>query len=151
MPQRTTFILDGKEVVAQDGETIWQAAKRLGTRIPHLCYLDAPGYRADGNCRACMVEIEGEKNLAASCIRQPVEGMVVSTASDRAQNSRRLVFEMLASDMKKPEESADPQSFFWEWADQMGIGDTARFDTGKSQRRHDLGHDCLRSVRAGMP
>ena len=65
------FILDGKEVEALEGETIWQVAKRLGTDIPHLCYSPEPGYRADGNCRACMVEIEGERVLAASCIRKP--------------------------------------------------------------------------------
>ncbi len=71
------FILDGKEVEALEGETIWQVAKRLGTDIPHLCYSPEPGYRADGNCRACMVEIEGERVLAASCIRKPSAGMKV--------------------------------------------------------------------------
>src|SRR5580765_3876540 len=65
------FTLDGGEVEAAPGETIWQAASRLGTEIPHLCWLPKPGYRADGNCRACMVEIEGERVLAASCIRKP--------------------------------------------------------------------------------
>ena len=55
------FILDGKEVEALDGETIWQVAKRLGIEIPHLCYSPEPGYRPDGNCRVCMVE------LAAKC------------------------------------------------------------------------------------
>ena len=53
------FMLDGVEVEAQPGETIWQVANRLGTEIPHLCWRPKPGYRADGNCRACMVEIEG--------------------------------------------------------------------------------------------
>ena len=69
MSDRISFELDGKTVEAEPGETIWQVAKREGTRIPHLCYLDAPGYRPDGNCRACMVDIEGERTLAASCIR----------------------------------------------------------------------------------
>ena len=59
------FVLDGKDVTAEAGETIWQAAARLGTDIPHLCYKDDDGYRPDGNCRACMVEIEGERVLAA--------------------------------------------------------------------------------------
>ena len=72
-----TFTLDGKRIEAIGGETIWQAAARHGTDIPHLCYKDANDYRADGNCRACMVEIEGERVLAASCIRTPTEGMVV--------------------------------------------------------------------------
>ena len=91
-----TFFIDGKEVTALPGETIWQAAERLGTDIPHLCYAPEPGYRADGNCRACMVEIEGERVLAASCIREPAEGMVVRSASERAEKSRKLVFELMA-------------------------------------------------------
>ena len=82
------FILDGKEVEALDGETIWQVAKRHGTDIPHLCYSPEPGYRADGNCRACMVEIEGERVLAASCIRKPTEGMKVKAVSERAKTAR---------------------------------------------------------------
>ena len=73
------FVLDGREVEAAPGETIWQVASRHGTEIPHLCYSPAPGYRPDGNCRACMVEIEGERVLAASCIRKPSPGMKVST------------------------------------------------------------------------
>ena len=48
------FELDGKQVEANAGETIWQVAKRQGTEIPHLCYSPEPDYRADGNCRACM-------------------------------------------------------------------------------------------------
>ena len=78
------FKLDGAEVEAQPGETIWQVAQRLGTEIPHLCHLPEPGYRPDGNCRACMVEIAGERVLAASCIRTPRAGMEVTTASARA-------------------------------------------------------------------
>ena len=66
--EKTKFYLNEKLVEANANETIWQVANRLGTEIPHLCYSDKPGYRADGNCRACMVEIEGERVLAASCI-----------------------------------------------------------------------------------
>ncbi|HEX5600306.1 MAG TPA: 2Fe-2S iron-sulfur cluster-binding protein, partial [Hyphomicrobiaceae bacterium] len=57
MTEKITFELDGKLVEANEGETIWQVAQRYGTTIPHLCWHPAPGYRADGNCRACMVEI----------------------------------------------------------------------------------------------
>ena len=92
------FLLDGKEVEARDGETIWQVAQRHGTDIPHLCYAPEPGYRADGNCRACMVEIEGERVLAASCIRKPAEGMKVQAVSHRAKTARKMVFELLMSD-----------------------------------------------------
>ena len=79
MSDKITFNLDGKKVIAELGESIWQVAKRQGTTIPHLCWKDEPGYRADGNCRACMVEVEGERVLAASCVRQPTAGMNVIT------------------------------------------------------------------------
>src|SRR5690242_11490405 len=64
MSNGISFELNGEIVEATFGETIWQVAQRLGTEIPHLCYSPAPDYRADGNCRACMVEIEGERVLA---------------------------------------------------------------------------------------
>jgi len=115
-----TFTLDGVEVTALPGETIWQAAKRLGTRIPHLCHLDEPGYRPDGNCRACMVEIEGERVLAASCIRKPTDGMVVKSAGERAERARRMVFELLLSDQPPREGHPDPEAKFWRWAEDLG-------------------------------
>jgi len=59
---------------ARPGETIFQVAARQGIELPHLCYAPKPGYRPDGNCRVCMVEIEGERVLAASCIRTPTAG-----------------------------------------------------------------------------
>ena len=87
MSETIRFSLDGQDVEARPGETIWQVAKRLGTTIPHLCHRDAPGYEADGNCRACMVAIDGERTLAASCIRTPTDGMVVKSASERASST----------------------------------------------------------------
>src|SRR3984957_9055364 len=98
MTDSIKFILDGAEVEAAAGETIWQVANRQGVEVPHLCDPPAPGSRADGNCRACMVEIEGERVLAASCIRKPSPGMKVQTASDRAKFSRQMVFELLVAD-----------------------------------------------------
>ncbi|HYR67332.1 MAG TPA: 2Fe-2S iron-sulfur cluster-binding protein, partial [Reyranella sp.] len=92
------FTIDGVEVEAREGETIWQVANRHAVAIPHLCYSTAPTYRPDGNCRACMVEIEGERVLAASCIRPPTPGMKVHSASERAKTSRQLVFELLVGD-----------------------------------------------------
>ncbi len=120
------FMLDDQEVEAREGETLWQVANRLGTEIPHLCYSPEPGYRPDGNCRACMVEIEGERVLAASCIRMPTAGMKVKTASDRAKASRKTVFELLIADQPERETAHDPQSKFWNWTDKMGIA-TSRF------------------------
>ncbi len=110
------FTLDGREVEAEAGESIWQVARRHGTTIPHLCWLDQPSYRADGNCRACMVEIEGERTLAASCIRHPTNGMRVITDSQRAQGARKMVMELLLADQPPQEMAHDQQSSFWQWA-----------------------------------
>ena len=126
MSEKITFELDGKTITAEPGETIWQVAARIGVEIPHLCWQPDPGYRADGNCRACMVEIEGERTLAASCIRKPTEGMRVKTASARAKKSREMVFELLLADQPEREVSHDPRSKFWGWVDAMGVTKTNR-------------------------
>ncbi len=97
LPQSLEFSLDGRTVQAYQGETILTVAKRLGLQIPHLCYKE--GMRADGNCRACVVEIKGERTLAPSCCRQPTAGMEVQSQSERATKSQRMVLEMLLSDM----------------------------------------------------
>jgi len=93
------FTLDGREVTAESGQSIWEIANGRGLIIPHLCHKPAPGYRPDGNCRACVVEVEGERVLAASCIREPVAGMVVHTQSARALAARKMVVEMLVTDL----------------------------------------------------
>src|SRR5712691_10563404 len=108
-----TFILDDREVDIRDGETIFRAARRLGIKLPHLCYTPKPGYRADGNCRVCMVEIEGERVLAASCIRTPTPGMKVRTQTDRAKTARRMVVELLMTDQPARATSHDPDSELW--------------------------------------
>ena len=124
MTEPIRFTLDGAEVEAAPGETIWQVADRQGVEIPHLCWLPKPGYRADGNCRACMVEIEGERVLAASCVRQPIPGMKVQTASERAKFSRKLVFELLIGDQPDRAVAHDPNSRLWQWADRLEVSDS---------------------------
>ncbi|BDU58809.1 formate dehydrogenase subunit alpha [Limnohabitans sp. MORI2] len=90
------FKLNDKTVQAYEGESILKAAQRNGVDIPHLCYTD--GLRADGNCRACVVEIKGERTLAPSCCRNATAGLEV-LVSDRAVKSQKMVLEMLLSDM----------------------------------------------------
>src|SRR5699024_3851501 len=91
--------LDGQDIEALPDETIWQAARRNGVNVPHLSYKpEQVGVRADGNCRVCMVEIEGEGPLAPSCWRQPKEGMEVRSQSERAQHSQKMVLELLEAD-----------------------------------------------------
>ncbi len=135
------FVLDGEEVTALPGETIWQVAHRRGTEIPHLCYSPEPGYRPDGNCRACMVEIEGERVLAASCIRKPSPGMKVKTASERAKVSRRMVFELLVADQPERSHAHDPHSKFWGWADRVGVA-ASRFEA-RAQPVPDRSHPAM--------
>lgn len=141
MSDKITFTLDGKKVSAAPGETIWQVAKRQGTTIPHLCWKDAPGYRADGNCRACMVEIEGERVLAASCVRTPTDGMKVVTQSDRAKKSRRMVIELLMADQPKTKDAHDSQSAFLSWTRAMNVR-TSRFPKG-NRPKPDVSHSAM--------
>ena len=124
MTEPIRFFLDGAEVEAEPGETIWQVADRQGIEIPHLCWLPKPGYRPDGNCRACMVEIEGERVLAASCVRKPAPGMKVQSASERAKFSRKMVFELLVGDQPERAAAHDPDSRLWRWADKLGVEDS---------------------------
>ncbi len=95
--QSVAFSLDGRTIQSFEGETILQAAQRHGVEIPRLCYKE--GYRADGNCRACVVEIKGERTLAPSCCRSVSAGMEVHSGSARAIKSQKMVLEMLLSDM----------------------------------------------------
>ncbi len=96
-PFTIAFKLDQQTVIAFEGESILKAAKRHGIDIPHLCYKD--GLRADGNCRACVVEIKGERTLAPSCCRNATAGMEVLLKTPRVKKSQKMVLEMLLSDM----------------------------------------------------
>ncbi len=142
MSDDIVFSLDGHEVTAQPDETIWQVANRCGTTLPHLCYADEVDYRPDGNCRACMVEIEGERVLAASCLRKPAPGMKVTTASDRADAARKMVMELLVADQPSREMAHDPNSRLWHWADEMGI-DSSRFPSRETPQQ-DASHPAMR-------
>ena len=126
MSENIRFAMDGKEVEALPGETIWQVARRYEIDIPHLCYSPEPGYRPDGNCRVCMVEIEGERVLAASCLRKPTDGMTVNSVSQRAKTAQHMVMELLLADQPGREVAHDRDSRLWQWADRLGVK-TSRF------------------------
>ncbi|GIK25715.1 MAG: formate dehydrogenase subunit alpha [Betaproteobacteria bacterium] len=131
------FNLDGREIEAREGESILQAAVRHGVDIPHLCYKD--GLRADGNCRACVVEIAGERTLAPSCCRAPKAGMQVRAQSARALAAQKMVLELLASDM--PAEAVSADSELDAWARRMNVG-APRFPR-REQPAADASHPAI--------
>ncbi|MCG6863794.1 MAG: formate dehydrogenase subunit alpha [Thiogranum sp.] len=142
MSDSIRFTLDGKDVEAGPEETIWQVARRCGTDVPHLCYSPEPGYRADGNCRACMVEIEGERVLAASCLRKPTEGMKVHSGNARASAAQRMVMELLLADQPARRVAHDRDSHLWRWADRLGVSES-RFP-GRESPAPDASHPAMR-------
>ena len=112
------FELDGREVEARPGELLIAVAEREGIDIPRLCY--KPGLANVGNCRACVVEIEGERTLTPSCCRTAARGMKVRSASERARKSQQLVLELLLADM--PERGYTRHNELDVWAARLGVG-----------------------------
>ncbi len=132
-----TFRLDGREVTARADETILKVADREGVEIPRLCYKD--GLEEVGNCRSCMVEIKGERVLAPSCCRAPTSGMEVSSKSERAVASQKMVLELLLADM--PEAAYTRNNELDQWAARLGIG-KPRFEA-RAQVPHDHSHPAM--------
>ena len=132
----TMFELDGRSIEARPGESILAAAKRHGVAIPHLCHRD--GYRPDGNCRACVVEIEGERVLAPSCCRAPAPGMKVRTEG-RARSSQKMVVELLLADA--PEADRREDSELRHWAHALGVA-ASRF-APREQPAPDFSHPAI--------
>ncbi|MDP6521689.1 MAG: formate dehydrogenase subunit alpha [SAR324 cluster bacterium] len=155
--ETVSFELNGQSIDALHGETILQAADRVGINdIPRLCY--KKGYRSDGNCRSCVVEIDGERVLAPSCCRYPVQGMKVNSRSDRAVHSQKMVLELLLADM--PDGGKSPYTLNSElddWVEKLKVG-KPRFPS-RVQPAADASHpamsvnldsciQCTRCVRA---
>ncbi|MDE2415628.1 MAG: formate dehydrogenase subunit alpha, partial [Comamonadaceae bacterium] len=130
----------------------------------HLCHTD--GLRPDGNCRACVVEIAGERTLAPSCCRTPTPGMRVEAGSPRARKSQQMVLELLLSDLPEQghkwldDDPARPHGELSIWADALGVSvRPALAALRREQPVHDLSHpamavnldaciQCTRCVRA---
>ena len=131
------FSLNGKTIEAYEDETILQAARRNGVEIPHLCYTDS--LRADGNCRACMVEIEGERVLQPSCVRTPTAGMVVNTENNRVVHSQRIVLELLRSDMAESKYTLNSELDHWSQKLEIGL---PRFES-RHNPEQDSSHPAI--------
>ncbi len=148
-----SFELNGREVSARTDQTIIEVARREGVEIPRLCYKE--GLEAVGNCRSCMVEINGERVLAPSCCRYPSQGMKVTTDSERAVKAQKLVLELLQSDM--PETAYTRDNEVDQWSRKLAVG-KPRFKA-RERVAQDLSHpaiavnldaciQCTRCVRA---
>ena len=88
--------IDGREVTAEEGMTVFEAAQSVGIRIPHLCY--RTDLSATAACRMCVVEVEGARTLVASCAYPVANKMVIQTNTKRVMDARRTVLEFLLSD-----------------------------------------------------
>ena len=116
------FTIDGVEVEARRArrDHLASGAAPRHRDPPSLLRSRDRAIGADGNCRACMVEIEGERVLAASCLRQPTPGMKVGVATARAEASRKMVFELLLADQPAREIARMIRiPKFWRWADKV--------------------------------
>jgi formate dehydrogenase major subunit len=88
--------IDGREITAQMGQTILEAAQAAGVDIPTLC--DHPALEAIGACRMCLVEIEKQRNLQPACTFRVSDGMVIHTESEKAVEAHKFVLELLFSE-----------------------------------------------------
>ena len=131
------FKLNGRTVVGRSDETLIETARHYGIEIPRLCYKE--GMRPDGNCRACVVEIKGERVLAPSCCRYPKDGMEVTTDNPRSVASQKMVLELLLSDI--PEKSYTLDSELDHWAKELKVG-KPRFES-RHQPKSDLSHAAI--------
>lgn len=88
-----TLQLNGKPVSAAEDQTLLDVARENGVKLPTLCHVD--GLRDVGACRLCLVEVQGSSKLLPACTTRAVEGMEVSTDSERLRRYRRQIVELL--------------------------------------------------------
>ena len=103
-PRTVTLMIDGREVTATEGTTIWAAARAAGIEIPVLCHDER--YDPVGVCRMCVVDV-GAPAYAAACVRACEDGMDVKTATPELEGSRAMLTRLLLAD--QPERERDPK------------------------------------------
>ena len=91
--EKITIYIDNKEYKVEPGQTIMQAADKLGYKIPRLCY--HPKLSIEGACRVCIVEVEGARNYVASCASPVTDGMKVHTNTPEIRRARRDIIELI--------------------------------------------------------
>jgi NADH dehydrogenase/NADH:ubiquinone oxidoreductase subunit G len=124
MTDKVTLIIDDQEIEVEKGSTLLEAARGIGRDIPTICFHEAT--TANGLCRTCVVEVEGQRVLQPACIVQAGAGMKVQTRSEKVIRSRKTILEMLASTMDLSE-SAEIQAMMHEYgADKDRFPDAER-------------------------
>jgi len=98
MADEIRLTIDGREAAVPQGTTVFDAARRLGIDIPHLCYDPALGLAPTSSCRLCLVEVQGARGPVPSCSYPAAAGMAVETDTPRLRETRRMVIELLLSD-----------------------------------------------------
>jgi len=88
--------INNLEIEVPEGTTILDAAKKIGIKIPTLCYLE--NVQEPGSCRMCVVEVEGARTLQPSCVTQVSEGMKIHTNTKKIRDARKIILELLLSD-----------------------------------------------------
>lgn len=153
MNKTVSVQLNGQRLECTPGESILTLAKRVGVEIPHLCFKE--GLATAGNCRACVVEIQGERTLAPSCCRTVSENMVIDSASPRAERAQKLVLELLQTDARN--EMREEKNELTTWSRKMGVTSSrfpARSTVSKDQSHPAIQVNldacilCTRCVRA---
>ena len=133
-----TFSMDGKIITTDDGNTILEAARENGFDIPTICFHEAT--TANGLCRICIVEVEGQKTLQPACIVKAANNMKVQTRSEKVIRARRTILEMLVSTIDLSE-AADIQNMLKEYD-----GSSSRFPEAK-RRKMDIKDDNPMFIR----
>jgi NADP-reducing hydrogenase subunit HndD len=131
-----TLYINNVEITVPEGTTVLEAAKEAGVKIPTLCYLEK--VQAIGACRVCLVEIEGAKTLAASCVAPVADGMKVFTNTKRVREARRTIVELLLSEHEGNCQTCDRNEDceLQEIARNLGIT-TIRYEGEKAKAGYD--------------
>ena len=137
--------INNKKITVAPGTTILEAAKAHNIDIPNLCYLE--GVHKFGACRMCVVEVEGAKNLQASCIVPVAEGMIVHTNTQRVRKARKVLYELLLSDHPKNclscsrNQSCELQAL----GELLGVKDD-RFEGGRQKSEYEVSPSVTRDM-----
>jgi bidirectional [NiFe] hydrogenase diaphorase subunit len=137
-----TLTIDGNLVSGRAGQSVLEVSRDAGIYIPTLCWLE--GLSPWGGCRLCVVELAGEKRLFTACTTQAEEGMQVTTASERLENYRKMLLELLLGERNHycavcvVDGHCELQSL----AAHLGV-DHVRFDYLNPPASMDISHDLF--------